>query len=105
VAATNALKRALAASIRPASSSAIASPTIATASAAHAASLAGLATLLHARDVAASSGALAASPVSPQGLRFLARIYAPDRSDILRENDRTPVRLPAPPQLSRVERS
>ena len=34
----------------------------------------------------------------PARPRFLARICAPDRSHILRDNDRTHVRLPAPPQ-------
>ena len=37
----------------------------------------------------------AAVPASP---RFLARNCAPDRSHILRDTDRTRVRLPAPPQ-------
>lgn len=36
----------------------------------------------------------------PASTRFLARIYAPDRSRMLRETDRTPVRLPAPPRFT-----
>ena len=38
----------------------------------------------------------------PASSRFLARIYAPDRSHILRQTDRTHVRLPAPPHHSRT---